>query len=58
MTARPLQFIAEINRVKQVGGAIAHFIFRESREAAHWNHDVFVRGEIFEPEVKLENKAE
>ena len=59
MPARPAQFFPETDFALASGRPVPAFrLFREATEPAHRDHDVFLRGEILEQEMELEDEAE
>src|SRR3712207_584754 len=58
MPAGTLPLCMQADFVAQVSGALQHLGFAQPPEPAHRDHDVLLRGEILEQEMKLEDETE
>ena len=58
MPARPFQFIPEADSLQELRGARVHFRFAQRAQTPHRDHDVFLRGKIFEEKMELKDEPE
>ena len=58
MPARPRRLGAKPDAIEEIDRALPHFIFPETAEPPHRDHDVFFRCEFLEQEMELENESD
>src|SRR2546423_759849 len=58
MTARPFRFLPQTDFIEEISGALEHFRFAQPIQPPHRDHDVFLRGEIFEQKMELKDESE
>ena len=51
-------FFLQTDRSEQLRRSQTHVAFCPETETPHWNHDIFLRGEILEEEMKLKDEPE
>src|SRR2546423_12425278 len=57
MAARPRRFFSQTNFIEQISRAFQHFRFAQPIEPPHGDHDVFLRGKIFEEKMELKDES-
>jgi len=58
MAAGPFRFLPEADFIEEECRALEHFRFAQHIQTPHRDHDVFLRGKIFEEKMELEDESQ